>query len=130
MTVELFAGLAVSDRSASIAWYSQLLGAGPSFLPNDTEAVWELTEHGHLYVDVRREHAGSGMVTLFVDDFEERLAAVAARGLEPIVREVYENGVRHATFQDPDGNEVSFGGPPVDQLGESCNVVTDDEPGA
>ncbi len=116
--MDLFAGLPVRDRAASIAWYSQLLGAGPSFLPNDTEAVWDVTEHGYLYVDVRPEQAGSGMVTLFVDDYEERLAAVAGRGLEPAVREVYGNGVRHATFRDPDGNEVSFGGPsagPVDR---------------
>ena len=112
MTVDLFAGLPVRDRARSVAWYAQLLGAEPAFFPNDTEAVWEVVEHTYIYVDVRPEQAGSGMVTLFVDDFEQRLQAIAARGLEPAVREVYENGVRHATFRDPDGNEVSFGGPP------------------
>ncbi len=110
--MELFAGLPVRDRARAIAWYSRLLGAEPSFLPNDTEAVWDVVERGYLYVDVRPAQAGSGMITLVVDDYAERLAAIAARGLEPPVREVYENGVRHATFRDPDGNEVSFGGPP------------------
>lgn len=110
--MELFAGLPVRDRGRAIGWYSQLLGAEPSFFPNDTEAVWELVERGYLYVDVRPDQAGAGMVTLFVDDYAERLAAIAGRGLEPEVREVYDNGVRHATFRDPDGNEVSLGGPP------------------
>ncbi len=110
--MDLFAGLPVRDRARSIAWFTQLLGAEPAFFPNDTEAVWELREHGYLYVDVRPATAGGGMVTLFVEDFEQRLAAIVRRGLEPAVREVYENGVRHATFRDPDGNEVSFGGPP------------------
>ena len=113
MSVELFAGLPVRDRGRAIAWYERLLGAAPSSLPNDTEAVWDLTEHAYLYVDVRPEQVGSGMVTLFVDDFEQRLQAIAGRGLEPTVREVYENGVRHATFRDPDGNEISFGAPPT-----------------
>jgi hypothetical protein len=27
------------------AWYQQLLGGLPSFLPNHTEAVWEVAEH-------------------------------------------------------------------------------------
>ena len=110
--MELFAGLPVRDRARAITWYSLLLGAEPSFLPNDTEAVWDVVERGYLYVDVRPEHAGSGMVTFVVDDLEERLAAIAGRSLEPDVREVYENGVRHVTFRDPDGNEVSFAGPP------------------
>ena len=81
MSVELFAGLPVSDRARSIAWFAQLLGAEPSFFPNDTEAVWELLDHGYLYVDVRPEHAGSGMVTLFVDDFEENLPPAIELGM-------------------------------------------------
>jgi catechol 2,3-dioxygenase-like lactoylglutathione lyase family enzyme len=110
--VDLFAGVPVRDRARAIEWYTRLLGAEPSFLPNDTEAVWDLVEHGYLYVDVRPRQAGAGMVTLFVDDYVGRLAAIAERGLEPAVREVYDNGVRHATFRDPDGNEVSVGGAP------------------
>ena len=42
------------------------------------------------------------------------LGAIAERGLEPAVRETYDNGVRHATFYDPDGNEVSYGGAPLE----------------
>ena len=115
MTVELFAGISVSDLDRSVAWYGQLLGSEPSFLPNDVEAVWEVAEHRHLYVEVRPQHAGHALTTLFVDDLEERVTAIAERGLEPAQRETYDNGVRKVTYRDPDGNEVGLGGGPVDE---------------
>ncbi|MDG6107791.1 VOC family protein [Dactylosporangium aurantiacum] len=112
MAVDLFAGIAVRDLPAALVWYEQLFGAPPAFLPNDTEAVWELAEHRYLYVELLPERAGHAMHTLFVDDFDTRLAQAAARGLEPARRETYDNGVRKAIYLDPDGNEVSFGGGP------------------
>ena len=42
------------------------------------------------------------------------LAAIAARGLEPDECETYSNGVRKALYRDPDGNELGFGGAPLD----------------
>jgi hypothetical protein len=42
-----------------------------------------------------------------------RVAAIAARGLEPDEREKYSNGVRKAIYRDPDGNELGFGGAPL-----------------
>ena len=113
MAVDLFAGLPVADYERAVAWYERLLGAGPSFRPNDTEAVWEVAEHRFLYIDVRPEHAGHAMQTLFVDDFDERVRQIADRGIEPAQRETYENGVRKWTYRDPDGNEIGFGGAPV-----------------
>jgi hypothetical protein len=41
------------------------------------------------------------------------ISQVAERGLEPIEHETYANGVRKATFRDPDGNEIGFGGAPT-----------------
>ncbi|MCP3783028.1 VOC family protein [Micromonospora sp. A3M-1-15] len=113
MTVDLFAGLPVRDYRAAAAWYERLLGAPPSFLPNDTEAVWELAEHRYLFIEVRPDHAGHAMHTVFVDDFDARLAQIAERGLTPAERETYDNGVRKAIFRDPDGNEIGFGGGPA-----------------
>ncbi|MFF1815699.1 VOC family protein [Kribbella sp. NPDC058245] len=112
--MDLFAGVSVSSYDIAVAWYSQLLGAEPAFLPNDIEAVWELAEHRYLYIEVVPEHAGHAQHTLFVEDFEATLASIATRGLEPTTRETYENGVRHATFFDPDGNEISYGGSPAE----------------
>jgi catechol 2,3-dioxygenase-like lactoylglutathione lyase family enzyme len=113
MTMDLFAGIPVRDYTAATAWYERLLGAPPSFLPNDTEAVWELAEHRYVYIVVRPEHAGHAMHTLFVSDFDARIAQIAERGLEPAERETYANGVRKVTFRDPDGNEIGFGGDPA-----------------
>lgn len=114
MAVDLFAGVSVRDLAVAVAWYEKLLGAAPSFFPNDVEAVWTLGEHQYLYVEVVPEHAGHAQHTLFVEDFDGVLAGIAARGLEPVDRETYGNGVRHATFLDPDGNEVSYGGAPLE----------------
>jgi catechol 2,3-dioxygenase-like lactoylglutathione lyase family enzyme len=113
MAMDLFAGIPVRDYAAAVAWYERLLGAAPSFLPNDTEAVWELAEHRYIYIDVRPENAGHAMHTLFVSDFDARVSQIAERGLEPAERETYGNGVRKVTFRDPDGNEIGFGGDPA-----------------
>ena len=75
--------------------------------------MWELAEHRYLYIDVRPEHAGHGMVTIFLEDFDDRVAQIAERGLEPATREVYDNGVRKWIYHDPDGNEIGFGGGPA-----------------
>lgn len=113
LTVDLFAGLPVSDLARAVEWYEQLLGAPPSMYPNDTEAVFDVEEHAYLYVEVLPDKAGRGFATLFVADYDERLAAIASRGLEPASVETYDNGVRKAVFTDPDGNEVGLGGGPA-----------------
>lgn len=110
MTVDLFAGLPVSDLDRAVTWYGRLLGAEPSMYPNDAEAVWQVGEHGHVYVRVQPDDAGGGQVTLFVDDVAERVDAIRARGVEPDQDELYDNGVRKVTYRDPDGNEVGLGG--------------------
>lgn len=113
MTIDLFAGIPVRDYAFAVAWYERLLGAPPSFLPNDTEAVWELAENRYVFIEVRPDHAGHAMHTVFLSDFDARIAEIAERGLEPAERETYDNGVRKATFRDPDGNEIGFGGGPA-----------------
>ena len=52
----------------------------PSFLPNDTEAVWELAENRYVFIEVRPEHAGHAMHTIFVGDFDDRVQAITDRG--------------------------------------------------
>lgn len=114
MTVDLFAGIPVSDYQHALTWYERLLGSAPTFVPNDTEAVWELAEHRYLYIEELPERAGHALQTVFVDDLDRRVAEMAARGIQPASRETYENGVRKVIYRDPDGNEVGFGGAPLD----------------
>jgi len=115
MTLDLFAGIRVSDYERARPWYERLLGAEPAFLPHDTEAVWELAEHRFLFIVEDRENPGGATITLFVDDLDERVEAIASRGLETGERETYSNGVRKATYRDDDGNEIGFGGAPVEE---------------
>lgn len=113
MALDLFAGIPVRDYLTALAWYERLFDSPPAFLPHETEAVWQVGEHGYVYIVQRREDAGHAVHTLVVDDFDARVAALAERGLDPATRETYGNGVRKATYVDPDGNEVAFGGVPV-----------------
>jgi predicted enzyme related to lactoylglutathione lyase len=113
VTIDLFAGIPVSDYTAAAAWYEQLLGGPPAFLPNEIEAVWELADHRYVYIRVQPEHAGHAMHTLFVSDFDARVAQILEHGLQPAAQETYADGVRKVTFRDPDGNEIGFGGAPA-----------------
>ena len=110
MALDLFAGVPVSDYSAARRWYERLLGAEPSFLPHETEAVWELAEGRYLFIVEDAERAGRAIHTIFLEDLDARVADVASRGMEPDERETYPGKARKATYRDADGNEISFGG--------------------
>jgi hypothetical protein len=59
MLLALFAGIYVSDYQAATQWYARLLGGQPRFIPNETEAVWELAEHRSIYRKVQPEDAAT-----------------------------------------------------------------------
>jgi len=109
MSPALFAGIRVRDLAAAAAWYQRLLGA-PAFSPNAVEVVWTVAEDRFVYIEEDPARAGSGLITVFVDDLDAVLAEIGSRDLEPAEVETYSNGVRKATFRDDDGNEVGFGG--------------------
>jgi catechol 2,3-dioxygenase-like lactoylglutathione lyase family enzyme len=113
MSLHLFAGVRVRDFQAARPWYEQLLGE-PTFLPHATEAVWTLADDRSVYVVEHAHGAGNSVVTIFVDDLDAHMAVIADRGLKPDERETYSNGVRKALYRDPDGNELGFGGAPLD----------------
>lgn len=110
MPLDLFAGIPVTDYVAALAWYERLFGSPPSFVPNATEAVWELAEHRFVFIERQPERAGYARHLVFVDDLDALVARIAGRGLAPAKRETYANGVRKVTFRDPDGNGFGFGG--------------------
>jgi hypothetical protein len=110
--VHLFAGIPVSDYQQALPWYERLLGSEPSFLPHDTEAVWELGEKYAIYIVEDPGRAGHAVHTLFADDLDTVVVGIAERGIDPAKRETYSNGVRKVTYRDADGNEIGFGGAP------------------
>src|SRR5215210_6444995 len=111
-TLELFAGNRVADFGRANAWWVRLLGSEPSFLPHETEAVWQLAEHASVFIVEAETGTGAATHTIVVDDLDERVAAIAARGIEPAETETYSNGVRKVIYRDPDGNQIGFGGLP------------------
>jgi hypothetical protein len=113
MSLHLFAGLCVRDFQAARPWYERLLGE-PTFFPHPTEAVWTLAEERSVYIVEHADGAGNCVVTIFVDDLDAYVGAIASRGLEPDERLTYSNGVRKTLYRDPDGNELGFGGAPLD----------------
>jgi hypothetical protein len=113
VALDLFAGIPVSEYTVARPWYERLLGGEPTFLAHETEAVWELDEHRYVYVVEDAKNAGGALITLFVDDLDARVDAIATRGIEPDERVTYSNGVRKTLYRDADGNEIAFGGPPA-----------------
>jgi hypothetical protein len=110
MALDLFVGIPVTDYAAALPWYEQFFGERPSFLPNDTEAVWEVAEHRYIYIVQDPQRAGNALVLSFVDDLGDRVTKIALRGFEPARRETYDSGAAKVIYRDADGNEISFGG--------------------
>lgn len=108
MSLALFAGVPVASFEAARPWYERLLGE-VSFLPHESEAVWELAENRSIYIAEDPARAGRALVTVFLDDLDGMVEAIAERGLKPTRSETYGNGVRKVTYRDPEGNEVGFG---------------------
>jgi len=110
----LFAGVAVSDFDSAVAWFERLLGEPATFKANDSDWVWDLAEHRSIYVQRRPERAGYSMVTILLDDLDGFVESAAVRGIHPETQETYGNGVRKVIYLDPEGNEIGFGGAPVE----------------
>lgn len=104
----VFAGLAVSDRDRAAAWYERLFGRPADVLPNDAEAMWQLTGSANLYLVADPARAGRGIVTLAVDDLSAGLAGIAARGIVGREIEAIPGAGRKCMFVDPDGNAVAL----------------------
>jgi catechol 2,3-dioxygenase-like lactoylglutathione lyase family enzyme len=105
----LFAGLAVADYGAARSWYETFFGRPPDLVPHDNESAWQLTGGGWVYVVGDPQRAGRGLLTLLVDDLDELLAALAARGISTGPVEAYGSGARKAVVEDPDGNQIGLG---------------------
>ena len=109
MAVGIFAGIPVRDFGSALQWYKRLLGADPTFYPNDVEAVWQLAEDRHVYIIQDAGRAGGGVMMIWVDDPVAEVEKIAARGLEPVDVEKHDSVWKYV-FHDGDGNETGIGG--------------------
>ena len=113
MLLHLFAGLRVRDFEVARQRGNERLLGEPTSFPHATEAVGRLQMTGRCTSCGARRRPGNCVVTIFIDDLDARVAAIAERGLEPDEQLTLSNGVRKAAYRDPDGNEVAFGGAPL-----------------
>ena len=109
MAVGIFAGVPVNDFKVGVDWYKRLLGAEPSFYPNDIEAVWRLADDRYIYVIEDANRAGGAVGMIWVDDPESEAARIEERGLKPVDIEKHDQVWKYV-FHDPDGNETGIGG--------------------
>ncbi len=105
---QLFAGIAVADFHAALAWYERLLGRPPDIVASENEAMWEAANAGWIYVVGDIGRAGNAMLTLLVDNLEEHVAQLAERGLAVGTIDPVPGGHKAVIF-DPEGNTITFG---------------------
>ena len=77
----LFAGVPVSDLDASIDWYTRLFGRPPDRRAGH-EMLWEMDEHGWLFIEPNAPHAGAGRVTLAVSGLDALLDRIGVERIE------------------------------------------------
>lgn len=109
MPVGIFAGIPVRDYRTAVEWYQRLLGAEPSFYPNDVEAVWQLAENRYVYVIQDADRAGGAVSMIWFDDPVAEVARIAGQGVEPDEVEKHDQVWKYV-FRDADGNETGIGG--------------------
>ena len=106
----VMAALAVSDIAAASAWYTKLLGLGPTEAPMPGLLEWEFPGGGWLQLFENPDRAGSGAVTILEDDLEARIASLQTAHVR-IDREADSKIASIAVVEDADGNRITFAMP-------------------
>ena len=75
--------------------------------PHDREAVWRLTPTASIYVVEDDKRAGSGLVTLALDDLEAHETRLKETGIA-VAEKVSGDAPRQLVVTDRDGNTLSF----------------------
>lgn len=108
---EVFAGIAVADYSAALAWYERLVGRPADVHPNETEAMWQMRPGSWIYIASDGSRAGSSFVTILVDDLEAFVAELAGREIDTGEIDTIPDAVKRVRITDPEGNKIQFGQP-------------------
>jgi catechol 2,3-dioxygenase-like lactoylglutathione lyase family enzyme len=105
----VMAGFAVADLGRALDWYERFVGRPADVVPNETEAMWQLSGSGWLYVVLDAERAGRGLLTLMVADLDAALAGCSARDIKAGRLETAPGRFRKVVVVDPDGNRIQLG---------------------
>ena len=104
----LFAGIPVSDFKAAQAWYERFFARPADVIANSNEVMWQVTNHGWLYIVGDADHAGNSTVAIAVSDIEKATAALELRGVTTGPVEHQGNAGRKSVVRDPDGNSIAI----------------------
>lgn len=105
----LFAGIAVANYDSSLAWYTRFFGRSPDIIPNENEAMWQVTDNENIYIVCDATRAGKSSLALFVTDLESQLIELRQRGLETSAIETVPGLYRKTVITDPEGNKITLG---------------------
>jgi hypothetical protein len=108
MITHLFAGVPVKELDSALDWYERFCARPPDNRPNLNEAVWQLVPSGLIYVVRDPDRAGSGLLTLIVDDLDAMVSGIAERGITPDAIDVLPAIARTAVITDPDRNRLTL----------------------
>ena len=105
----VMAGIAVADFDEAVAWYERLLGRRADDLPMDGLAEWHFPDTGVIQVIQDADRAGSGLLTISVDDLEAHVARLEERGLTPsAIDDKTSDKALIATIADAEGNTITL----------------------
>jgi glyoxylase I family protein len=104
----LFASVPVADLKAAIPWYEQLFGRAADIVPNENEVMWCVAGNAWLYVIEDPGRAGGTVVTISVNDLDQFVADLTARGISAGPVEAVGQAGRRANSVDSDGNVISW----------------------
>jgi hypothetical protein len=101
-------GIPVADYGAGLTWYKSFFDRAPDVIINPTEAMWQATEGGWIYVVEDADRAGNALVTVLVDDLDGIVSGMSERGIA--IGEVDEApGLwKKTTIVDPEGNRFTY----------------------
>jgi catechol 2,3-dioxygenase-like lactoylglutathione lyase family enzyme len=101
------ASVAVRDLETAAAWYEKMLGRPADSRPIPELAEWKFQRGGWLQVFEQPQRAGTGSVTLAIQDMENQVARLHRLGIDTRLR---TSGPKTETLviSDPDGNQIAL----------------------
>jgi predicted enzyme related to lactoylglutathione lyase len=101
------ASVAVRDIQSTAQWYEKLIGRPADSRPMSEVAEWKFEGGGWLQVYQNEHRAGTGSVTLAVNDLDEQIADLKRSGIDP-GSPMKSAKVNVVMIKDPDGNSIAF----------------------
>ncbi|MDU0343968.1 VOC family protein [Bosea rubneri] len=113
-----YAALLAPDLADGEAWYTKLLGRGPTYRPMPTLLHWEFSDHGGLMLSSSTEIAVRGVIFLYVDDLGAERRRLKDLGLE-LGDDIPGDYSTLAQIRDPYGNLITLASPPSSPFPEA-----------